>query len=89
MFKVVKLFNLFKRVIIFFVMLPYFCGRKSGVAVPINILFCPLRVDMLTVFNVKSSVIMLGIVNAVFSNSAVMSCQFHSIVFSPFVQFSI
>ena len=37
---------------------------------------------------------MLGIVNAVFSGnvlpcSAVMPCQFHSIVFSPFVQFSI
>ena len=33
--------------------------------------------------------IMLGIVNAIFSSSAVMPCQFHSIVFSPFVQFSI
>ena len=66
MFKIVKLFNLFKRVIIFFVMLSYFCRRKSGVAVPINILFCPLCVDMFTVFNIKSAVIMLGIVNAVF-----------------------
>ena len=89
MFKVVKLFNLFKRVIIFFVMLPYLCRRKSGVAVPINILICLVRIYMLTVFNVKSAVIMLGIVNAIFSSSAVMPCQFHPIVFSPFVQFSI
>ena len=35
---------------------------------------------MLTVFNVKPAVIMLGIVSAVFSGSAVMPCQFHSIV---------
>ena len=70
-------------------MFPYFCRRKSSVAVPINILICPVRIYMLTVFNVKSAVIMLGIVNAIFSSSAVMPCQFHSIVFSPFVQFSI
>ena len=37
---------------------------------------------MLTVFNAKPAVIMLGIVNAVFSGSAVMPCQFHSIIFS-------
>ena len=69
LFKIVKLFNLFKRVIIFFVMLPYFCRRKSGVAVPINILICPVRIYMLTVFNIKSAVIMLGIVSAIFSCS--------------------
>ena len=31
----------------------------------------------------------LVLLNTVFSGSAVMPCQFHSIVFSPFVQFSI
>ena len=70
-------------------MRPYFCRRKSGVAVPIDILICSVRIDMLAVFNVKSAVIMLGIVSAIFPSSAVMPCQFHSIVFSPFVQFSI
>ena len=83
MFKVVKLFNLFKRVIIFFVMLPYLCRRKSGVAVPINILICLVRIYMLAVFNVKSAVIMLGIVNAIFSALPLCLVSFIQSSFPP------
>lgn len=66
MFKIINLLNLSKRVIVFFVMLPYCCRRKSGVTIPIDILLCPVNINMLTVLNVKPAVIMLGIVSTIF-----------------------
>lgn len=64
-------------------MLPYLCRRKSGVAVPINILICLVRIDMLAVFNVKSAVIMLGIVNAIFSALPLCLVSFIQSSFPP------
>ena len=46
-------------------------------------MICPVRIYMPAVFNIKSAVIMLGIVSAVFSCSAVMPCQFHLIAIFP------
>ena len=67
--------NLFKRKIILFSLI-FHCGI-SLIAVPVNILPDSFIVDMLTVFRIKSPIIMKRIVNSIFSRSAVMPCSFH------------
>ena len=49
----------------------------SPVTVPVNILPFPFSVNMLAVFKIKFSVIMLWVIDSVFAGSPVMSCQFH------------
>ena len=48
------------------------------IAVPIDIEFRPLCVNMLTVLNIKSTVIMFGIISPMLSRPSIMSCCFHS-----------
>ena len=74
--------NLVKRKIILFSPVCH-CGI-SLIAVPVNILTDTFIVNMLTVFRVKSPVIVKRIVNTVFPRSAVMPCafQFTSLLFS-------
>ena len=50
---------------------------KSLITVPVHVLLCTLLIDMLTVGDIESSVIVLRIVSSVFSGSAIVSCQLH------------
>ena len=63
--------NLFKRKIILFSLI-FHCGI-SLIAVPVNILPDSFIVDMLTVFRIKSPIIMKRIVNSIFPRSGLPS----------------
>ena len=74
MLRIISQFNLAKRKIILFS--PVFHCGISLIAVPVNILADSFIVDMLTVFRVKSSIIVERIINAIFSRSSIMPCAF-------------
>ena len=57
-------------------------------AVPIDVALGSFRVDVLTVGNVETAVIVLGVVSAVCSGSSVVSCQFQ-IDIPPFQQLGV
>jgi hypothetical protein len=50
---------------------------KSLVAVPVDILFRTFLVDVFTVFQIKPSVVMPGIICSMSARPAIVSCQFH------------
>ena len=75
MLRIVSHFNLAKRKFILFS--PVFHCGISLIAVPVNVLANSFIVDMLTVFWIKSPIIVKRIVNSIFSRSAIMPCSFH------------
>ena len=47
------------------------------VTVPVDIFFCLRFIDMLTIVDIKISVIMFWIISAILSGTTIVSCQFH------------
>ena len=84
MLHIVCNFNLDERKIILIPPVSH-CGI-SLIAVPVDILPDTFIVDMLTIFQIKSPVIVKRIINAVLAGSAVMPCpfQFTSLLFFKF-----
>ena len=76
-FQIVGLLDLLERVNNPVFLLPVRRKVKSLIAVPVHVLLCALLIDMLTVGDIESSVIVLRIVSSVFSGSAIVSCQLH------------
>ena len=52
------------------------CRTDAVIAIPVDIAFGTLLVNVLTVRKVETAVIVLGVVGAVASGSSVVSCQF-------------
>ena len=48
---------------------------KTMHAVPIHISLCPVRIDMVAVLHIEAAVIVPGIVDTIFSGTAIVSCQ--------------
>ena len=51
--------------------------EESLIAVPIHVLADANGIDVFTVFHIEVSVVVLRIINAVLSGSAVVACEFH------------
>ena len=47
------------------------------ITVPVHIPLCAFLIDVVTVGDIEAAVIMLRIVSAILSRSAIVSCQLH------------
>ena len=50
---------------------------KSLIAVPVDILLCPVLIDVFTVGDVETAVIVLRVISAVLAGPSIVSCEFH------------
>ena len=55
---------------------------KPLVAVPIDIPLCPFLIDVLTVRDIETAVIVLWIVSSVLAGSSIVPCQLHVVFYS-------
>ena len=76
-FQIVGLLDLLERVNNPVFLFPVRRKVKSLVAVPVHVLLCPLLVDMVTVPDVESAVIVLRVISAVLPRPSIVSCEFH------------
>lgn len=64
------------------------CRTDAMIAVPVDVTFSTFRLNVLAVGKVKTTVIVLGVIDAVGSGSSVVSCQFQ-IDIPPFQQLGV
>ena len=50
---------------------------ESLIAVPVDILLCPLLIDMVTVGDIESAVIVFWVIGPVLAGPSIVSCHFH------------
>ena len=73
---VVELFDFFKSVGQTFLTLGLQSRADAVITIPINVLLDTFRVDMLAVGNIKTAVIVLWVISAMLSSTAIVSGQF-------------
>ena len=87
MLQIVGVFDLLKTEIRRVAVLSGLHGGHAPIAVPIDVLHDPRRVDVFAVLHIEAAVIVPWVVGSVFAGTPVVSCQLH-VVFPPLLQSS-